>query len=367
MRFTVLPVSGGAFPSQLAELSILGKKDDIFLSSSGGNIAAYICLSADYNPYAMERLLKQIHSSMFLSNWWPYPLTFLASYVPGYFRGSSFNEGSGAVPFYSKNFTEQTIQSKEIWTGTTRCDNSRSQLFCNLSKEKSKLKSKYFRREEYNTMPLKYLDGNIKDIATISLASASIPGLVPPVKYEKMQLIDGGASYSSPLTPLIPVLRHYEEIHIDYVNSFDVEAPASLCHDNISTLVRTVTSEMIHSMIVNDRATAIQLIRSCDDKMRFISFSCCPEFLKCVEKFRLECNRTMLEIFPCKYFTVELDNYKSKDATKILWLDRINFRVRFWYISETDFGELYKEQLLMCQDDQCGCADPRTDVLTTSN
>lgn len=362
MRFTVLPVSGGAFPSQLAELSLLGKKDGITLASSGGNVAAYICLAADYNPYTIERLLRQITSSMFLSNWWPYPLsTVFPSYIPGYTRGSYYGSGIGAGPFFERNFTVKSIEEREIWTGTTCCDNSRSQLFCNRSKETSIIKSKYFRREEYNTMPLKYLDGNIKDISTIALASAAIPSLVPPVKFDKQELIDGGASYSSPLSPMVPILRHYESIHIDYVNSFDVEATNSLCHNNISTLVRTVTSEMIHSMIINDRATGIQLIRSCNGKMRRVEFACCPEFLKCVEHFRLSCDRTMLEIFPCQYFTVELDNYKANDAVKMLWLDRKNFRVRFWYISETVFEDVYQKELSICKDDRCGCTDPRTE------
>lgn len=356
MKLTVLPVSGGAFPSQLAELSILGKHRGILLASSGGNISAYIAMAADYNPAAIERILRCLNSNMMMSSWWPKPLEWMPSYIPGYARGSYYGPGSGVSSLFHSIFTPKTIHQQEIWTGTTNCKNSQCQLFCNRKKEDVKIKMKYFRREEYNTLTPKYMNGDLDMCAQVSLASASIPGLVPPVKIGDYTYADGGSTYSSPLTPMIPVLRHYRTLHIDYVNSFDVEAKGELCLNTMSTLIRTVTSEMIHSMILNDRATGIQLIRSCDGKLRRVDFCCCPIFLECVEDFRKRCTRSMLEIFPCEYRKVELEKYSCDKAIEIFHLDRTNFKCRFWYISDEDFETIYNSRFGRCREkDQCAC------------
>lgn len=337
VKVTTLPVSGNGFISQLSILSLLGKDRGIILASSGGNLSCFIALACDYNPYGMERILRYMDSSLYLKSWWPGVFSWLPSIYPGFFRGSFYDSGDGVNQFFRKIFSPKTISSQEIWIGTTDCSTGRSQLFCNLSEGSSKLKTKYFRREEYNTQPLKYLNCDIDAIATISLASSAIPGIVPRVRFGDNCYIDGGSTFSSPLPAFTPVLRRYKELHIDYINSFDVEAPIDIGLANMSTLIRTITSEMIHSMILNDRAAGISLIRSCDGKMRLATCCCCSNFLQKVEEFRKKCKRTMLEIYPEKYLKIELDNYKAEDAIKILWYDRKNFRSRFWYISDEEF------------------------------
>lgn len=151
MRCTVLPVSGEAFVAQLALFSIVPKMNDIILASSGGNIATYIGLAADYNVYSIERILRSIDSSMLLKSWWPSPFSFMPSWVAGYSRGSYYDRGTGFESLFQTLFTPDTIGRKEIWTGTTCCSSSKCQLFCNKQESQVNLNISDFTYDEFNT------------------------------------------------------------------------------------------------------------------------------------------------------------------------------------------------------------------------
>lgn len=353
MKITVLPVSGGGFPSQLALLTTLPKVSDVVLGSSGGNIAAYLGMASDYDAKCIDRILKCLKSRMLLKSWWPEPFTFIPSWVAGYSRGSSYDHGDGVDKLFHQLFTEGTVIKKEIWTGTTDCSSSRSQLFCNRST--SILKTERFICNEYNSKPLRYLNGNIKDISTVSLASASIPTMMPPVLFEGKRYTDGGTSYSSPLTPMSPILRGYRKLHIDYLNSFDAESESEICSNSISSMVKTTSQEMMQSMILNDRAMGIEIIRnSCAGDLKSTSFSCCPSFLKSVEEFRKSCDRSLLELYPKHYHDVDITDYCPKRACEILWMNRKEYRCRIWWVGDKDIREEYPDIYYSCQE-CCNC------------
>ena len=125
MRLFILPVSGGAFPVQLGfirELNKLGITPDISLGSSGGNVAAYIAAATGWNPENYVNIVKPIHNGMFLASWWPYYLSFLPSYIPGYFKGSIYANGTGADVYFKKMFQPETVIQTEIWSGTMNRD-----------------------------------------------------------------------------------------------------------------------------------------------------------------------------------------------------------------------------------------------------
>src|SRR5205085_2014709 len=209
MKCTVLPVSGEAFVAQLALLSIVPKVNKVIFASSGGNIASYIGLASDFNVYSMERVLRSIDSSMLLKSWWPSPFSFMPSWLAGYSRGSYYDRGTGFESLFQTLFTPDTIGGREIWSGTTSCNTSKCQLFCNKRESDVTIRTSEFTYDEFNTLPLRYLDNNISDVSGITLASASIPTLVPPVIFNGENYVDGGATYASPLTPMSPVLRCY--------------------------------------------------------------------------------------------------------------------------------------------------------------
>ncbi len=350
VKICISPASGAGLVSQLALLSLIPKKNipDVYLSCSGGNISTYIALASDYNICAMERILRMLHSSMFLKSWWPVPLTFIPSFYAGYSRGSWYDRGSGFEPLFQNLFTPDLIGRKEIWTATTSCSTSKSQLFCNLGQSDVSLNVDQFTLNEFNTLPLRYLNCNISDISAITLASASIPSFVPPVIFHGENYCDGGASYASPLTPMSPILRGYKNLHLTYINSFDVINSSPLCSQNMGTLIKTTTTEMIHSMILQDRSIGLEIVRKGSDKLNYFEFCCSEEVLNDLYAFRHRVNRSLLELYPTKYYAIELDNYSFEAAKKILYLDRKEFKCRFWWVGNKDLidyeiGEHLKE------------------------
>ena len=127
MKLLVLPVSGGAFPLQLALIAELSNpihhinkniEPDLVMASSGGNVAAYISLAAQWDGNKISDIAKNLHSSMFIQSWWPSYLKFMPSWMIGYFKGSLYCNGSGATELFEKMFTPETIAKTEIWTGT---------------------------------------------------------------------------------------------------------------------------------------------------------------------------------------------------------------------------------------------------------
>ena len=82
MRIYVCPVSGGAFPLQLgllAECGLAGVRPDIVMGSSGGNVAAYIGLAADWQAATIPTIATQVNTTMFAQSWWPRYLNFFPS------------------------------------------------------------------------------------------------------------------------------------------------------------------------------------------------------------------------------------------------------------------------------------------------
>ena len=339
MRLLVAPVSGGMFPNQLAMYNMLPSIPDIILASSGGNIASYIALAADYNIHGMERILRCLNSSLLLKSWWPGILSFLPSIIAGFTRGSIYDSGIGFEPLFQTMFTPYTISRKEIWTGTTNCNTSKCQLFCNLSEHESTLKLKNFTYDEFNIMPLRYLNRNISDISAITLASASIPSFVPPVTFNGAKYADGGATYASPLTPMVPTLRYHHKLHIDYLSSFDVISTKPLIMKDMKDIIKSTTQGMIHSMILQDRSNGVELIRNGSGELNFIESFCTANCLKQLYKFRNTTTRSLLELYPINDNMIEMDNYVFEDANRILHLNEKHFRFRFWWLGDRDISD----------------------------
>lgn len=348
MRITVLPVSGGGFCSQLSILSCLPEHPKIMMATSGGNLAAYIGMAADFDEYHICRLLGCIKTEMFLKNWWPTPFKFLPSWIAGYGRGAYYNHGSGVCEIYNKIFNSSTIGRSEIWTGVTDCSLAKAQIFCNRPQESCSVDIKNY-PNEYYTSPLVHLNGCIDDIATVCLASCAIPSIIPPVNFKSHQYSDGGSTFASPLTPMSCLLCNKEKIHIDYINSFDIEAPGTLCLNTIESYIRDATTKMIQSMTLADRANGINLVAGNQkSKLKRVDFGCCQGVLPDIYKFRKHCKRSMVEIFPCTYMAIDYSNYNPEEAKKIFWTDRSKFKCRLWYVGDKDFNEEYPDTVGEC-------------------
>lgn len=308
-----LPVSGGEFVAQLGLLCELYEAltktriykpfPDLVFGSSGGNIAAYVAMAADWSPDGIMRVARHIEPEMFIKSWFPTGFKFIPSVVAGLFNKSVYNEGYGGEYLYRRYFTNTSIARIEVWTGTYNKDTNKAELFCNKSQSSCMIQNSdfYQTRHMYDTMPLQYLedtDDRIKRLSEISAASASIPYVVKSKLIGTSKYADGGILGSSPTTQLgfllyNIVMGHSEQSKADheelllsrcgtitvpkvqvlpkkrlchyYICSYDVDAPyTKSTTTGVSTDIplTELISKLIQSSILFDRMIGFNLVKA---------------------------------------------------------------------------------------------------------
>lgn len=343
MKVTVLPVSGGAFPTQIAsllELNLANNPPELILGSSGGNVAAYLCLAADWSPYGVERLLGNVNSELFLQSWWPHGLRFIPSWMLGYFYGSFYQQGKGSEELFKNIFTPSTIRQIEIWTGTINRNESKAQFFCNKSEHDSIIKNCNFNPKFRGCLPLIYLNGDIESLAKVSIASVSIPTLVPEQVINGNSYADGGTFFASPLTGLQDQIGRQKELHIDYLSSFDIQgdAPPRFCNNLIQNGTFTL-HEIIRSICIQDRSVALDLLKfnSCQHEIVYFSEGdCSAGVIQYISEQRTKHRRSLLELYPKDNDAIDLTNFTSVDIVNLIKKTRANYRYRFWFLSKAE-------------------------------
>jgi len=381
----VFPVSGGAFPVQLGLLAELTANQniipDLALGSSGGNVAAYICHACNWKGSTMAEIVKPINSGMFVTSWWPKGLRFMPSWMIGYFKGSVYSSGTGATELFQKMFTKESICSTEIWTGTLNKVTGKGQFFCNRWEADSILKPSqddtYASLFSRDCMPLTYMNADIELISKVTIASASIPVLVPEQIINNQVYVDGGTLFASPLTALqdsileaidqqnkkklldplsnIPTTPLYSNVcdplsqcnhqainecnreifHIDYFSSFDMQvnstsAGGGTLYDN-STLA---VGELIKSMCIQDRLAAIELLRTPGYATFYAEMDGTQENLKKVQSIRTMSPKTLLELYPSKNNSINLLNFTGQDIVNLMSETQKSYKLRFWWIAK---------------------------------
>jgi predicted acylesterase/phospholipase RssA len=356
MRIFILPVSGGAFPVQLGLMSELhdaaGIAPDIVLGSSGGNVAAYIALAANWTSTKIAELVKMINSSMFAQSWWPYYLRFMPSSLIGVFKGSLYSSGSGTTELFQKIFTPQTIGATEIWTGTLNRMTGKGEIFCNRHREESLIRPRdqdtYASLFSRDCMPLNYMNRNCELISQVTMASASIPLLVPERVINGQEYVDGGTLFASPLTALqdeileavsrrTQELRQHdpkerEPIHLDYLSSFDLQAHSSCRPRTIYDNGTSTVGELIKSLCIQDRLAAIELLRTPGYAIDYVELDGSVDNLRMIEKVRHSSLKSLLELCPTESLSVNLLGFTGTDILNIIKTTRSHYRLRFWYI-----------------------------------
>lgn len=335
MKICALPVSGGEFPTQIGLLSALSShsgKPDILMGSSGGNIASYISLAGNFHLKGMKEIISSLGPDTYSQSWVPNSISyFLPSWVVGYFKGSIYAEGKGFEKIFNKFFDQKNITEVEIWTGTVNRTKEKAEFFCNRALNKSLIKGSEFPYRNIGCLPLQYLDGKVDQIAKVTLASASIPIVVPEQKIGKDSYADGGIMFASPLSVLKEQI-YSPSLHINYISSYDVEKNYKPAHyrsilDNTNVTLR----EFVKGNIYQDRLSGLDLLRYRTNKtVYFKTFD--SEDLSKVEKYRLNYDRTFVELFPQQEETIDIFNFKPKDVMKQAKRAYRNFKGRFWWI-----------------------------------
>lgn len=352
LNVLVLPVSGGGFASQLAILQHLCETKyipDITLASSGGNVAAYVAAGANWKWAGIERIARGLTQDLFAKSWHSLGIT---SFVIGYFEGNVYRKGSGVQEFLSECFDKTSITKYEIWTGTYNKDQNRARLFCNRSKKNSIMDITYIDKELTQSMDPVFAKGCISTIGKASIASASIPAIVPPEVIDNEQHQDGGVAGASPLTIMQePILHHVKtfnkSLHITYINSIDLSAPINSKCNNIMDTWRSAAVDIVRSQTVIDRLCAYQLLRSHPGNVRKEDFPCNYENLERVKLIRNLVKYSLLEIYPVESHEVNIVKFNGEDIIQCIRKVYGNCRCRLWWIES--------DECLRCDDSHNIC------------
>lgn len=302
-RFSVYiaPVSGGGFPAQLGLLSELysarfrnrsGKfvssqdyTPDLCCGSSGGNVALYVGLAADWSADRIAQIASRLHADMFVRSWWPEGVDFFPTWLLGIFNGSLYRTGDGAGELLKSIFTPVSIQRTEMWTGLFNATLNVPEFFCNRAVGHTYVWPKTFNGVSNRVRPLtsnNFAAGNIDKISELVAGSASIPLLVKGPMIDGCRYSDGGSAFSSPIAVLsdeiyrnVAVLDPSEEVpaetvdttigttgglpraagraHLYYFNSFNMDTYDTSWKVN-------ALDQLVNSTIVQDRMAAISLL-----------------------------------------------------------------------------------------------------------
>jgi len=223
-----LPCSGTAFPNQLGLIAAISKaytkirnrndipeflkpsrdeeNPDIVMATSGGNLAAYLSLYADWNYDRLYNAIHFVDKEAFMTGWADHTPSWL--FLP--FSKSVFRPGFGFKSLFTHFFTEGSAKAgAEIWTGTVKKETRKHCVFTNKAVGETLIVPCVVEGEDEVPLILGeceegaiYLNGDRDRLAEVTLASASIPFLVRPALVGCKYYHDGGAMFSSPLSTL---------------------------------------------------------------------------------------------------------------------------------------------------------------------
>lgn len=329
----VLPVSGGLFPVQLTQAMWIleaGYKPLALFSSSGGNVVSYLIATGNFFVDRISLITKYLSSRIIIRSWWPAYLSYLPTGIKGIFTGSIYRINPKFYDYFKCIYTisPPTI---EIWTGIYNKTTNKTQLVCNLSKEEA-----FFSAEEsanlLNVMPTIYANNDINILSSACLASASVPTIFPAVKIGEYNYIDGGDSYSSPLSVLASSVKEKKITHMVYFSPKNIDE-IKINDTNQATSIysngKYALSSLLHSLSIQDRISGIKSVVG--DSYQYAEYPCVSkdEFKIFLSIFMAK-NKAFIELYPYKQASIDMTNFEGYDILKIVeQTDKMGFRC--WY------------------------------------
>lgn len=339
MRVYVLPVSGGYFPLQIAELMWMGTSPpSLVLGSSGGNIAAYLATAGAWTLEGTQKVISNMYSGLFIKSWWPSYLPYLPSVLKGYFKGSAYNSNDEFITLFKKLFDHPdattTLAATEIWSGTYNTTVGATQLFCSSTQASALLQPSQSLNQIYNVAPPVYTSGDLHTLAKVCFASAAVPAVLPPQPINDAMYIDGGTSYSSPLTPLRSELGKAiagKSVHITYFTPYDMQSSAfNVCYEPVlktssqecapGTMYNQgvdAFSEIFKSMMLQDRMAGVSLIGDPETLVYTEEVMSYDQFQAFQEK-RTTYARSFVEVYPLSKEHISIVSFGPDDIRKVI-------------------------------------------------
>ena len=335
----VLPVSGGYFPLQLAQLTWMGPRPPAYvLGSSGGNIAAYIAAAGGWSPTGTAPVVDLLYSRLFVKSWWPFYLGYLPSVLRGYFKGSVYAANPAFYDVFQSLLTSPTAQrslaTTEFWTGTYNTTAASTQLFCSKAEGDAGLRPEPALGSLLNMSPPVYAAGDGALLAQACFASAAVPAVFPAQVIGSSRYIDGGTSYSSPLTCLQAELRAAlgDRFHMTYFSPYNIEAPSfKVCHENLfatqqppeckpTTLVGNgidATALVLKSLMLQDRRNGIELVGPAQDLLYREEVMDYDQF-QAFQAERSQWDRSFVEVYPLSEDNLFILSFTPDDVRRVM-------------------------------------------------
>ena len=338
MELLILPVSGGRFIYQITIMEMLSEinyEPNLIFSSSGGNVCSMIAAAADWKWNKMEIILRQLKKNMFSTYWNSfYPLSFII----GYFKGNLFNEGKGIDFIFNNYFNKERIKKYEIWTGTFNMTQNKPRVFCNKDKKDCLLDDSYIDYDLYQTLPPIYANGDLKLIEKYSIASAAIPGTIPPIMIEDEYYIDGGVSSASPLYIMkqsILKLIGDKPMHLIYIGAYNLNCTYNKDKKNLFNIFHDITSNIFKSQFILDRVSAFELLNSFPGKLNYIYLKFNFEVMKKIKEFKKEIKYSLLEVFPENIQSLNIFNFTDEELDNFIKTKK-KYKCSFWWLGENN-------------------------------
>jgi len=362
MKILILPISGGRFVTQLASTITFTTSDgisdnennfipDIIFAASGGNLVAYITEAARWNSSWIYSVASKISSNMFISKW---SSSNFISTLMAYFKSNYYNYGTGVKDIIEEYFTPSSIQEREIWTGTFNKTKGKATAFCN--KGQSILNTSIINSYITCSLPVIYNNGNIEAIVRASIASASIPSIVPPQIIDGEEYEDCGIFSASPLImfekPIIEYAKKNktEKIHMIYMNSVNLDSQDSGNIINIVDNLEKTIQNLVNSKYIDDRKICFDIFETLINEYQTMEIQdldnipitnkerlvvICkgkfnPEIANKINKLYNTYNYSFLEIYPEELIEIKLENFDGNDVIKGIERAKTKLHYTLW-------------------------------------
>ena len=330
----VMPISGSKFPNQIAITKHLvgcGYMPDLIMGSSGGCIAGMLMITADigsvkcsstYQKYCsrLDDMLKELDKSWYMSPWSNNPILNTAI---GLGNGSLYNKGNGES--FMTKYKVDLDKQPEMWMGTRSFTEACSQVFCTRSKDDSLIALK----------GAKYMNSSISYAIKASMASCSVPGIVPMVDIHNNKYIDGGVSHASPLGPCMCAFDDNQiSFHIVYICSIrysSKEDPltSEIEDDDIWNRFASSTAGMVTGLHIPDRNNGIRAVGPDAKKKHGIGRA---GLIKALARQKRS-HRSFIELCPLQAEQTNFVTMKKGDAKISVDASyESGFSVRHWYV-----------------------------------
>ena len=231
-----VPISGGYFISQIAQISMIlearnGRQPDAYFAASGGNIASMVSLCYTLNRESLLKVATRIVSEFFVKDFLQGKMKLLDNPVLGIncYEGLK-KPGKGSDDFFKNILSEETIQnSPEVWTLIYNDTSLRGEVTCTKSKDYSifsNLKQDYI--SKLGCGDIHYLNNDLDLISKATLASATLPGVREKIKIWDNNYVDGGLCAATPGSFFTESLYTYysentKPLHYFYFTSVNLE------------------------------------------------------------------------------------------------------------------------------------------------